>query len=57
MSNFQAGGWDTIRLGAIWDSMIVSYNSDQYYQLSDKNLKGITCTSHSSLYVALSSEL
>ena len=48
---------DTNRLGAIWDSMIVPYNSDQYYQLSAKNLKGITCTSHISLYVALSCEL
>ena len=48
---------DTIRLGEIWDSMIVPYNTDQYYQLSAKNLKGITCTSHSSLYVVLFCEL
>ena len=43
MSNFHAGGGDTIRLGAIWDSRIVPYNPDQYYQLSAENWKGITC--------------
>ena len=37
-------GEDTIRLGAIWDSRIVPYNSDQYYQLSAENWKSITCT-------------
>jgi len=37
-------GGDTIRLGTIWDSRIVPYNSDQYYQLSAENWKGITCT-------------
>ena len=57
MTNFHADEWGHIRLGAIWDSMIVPYNSDQYYQLSAKNLKGITCTSHSFLYVSLSCEL
>ena len=57
MSNFHAEEWGHIRLGAIWDSRIVPYNSDQYYQLSAKNWKGITCTSHSSLYVSLSYEL
>ena len=50
-------GEDTIRLGAIWDSRIVPYNSDQYFQLSAENWKGITCTFYSSLYVALSCEL
>ena len=57
MSNFHADECGHIRLGPIWDSRIVPYNSDQYYQLSVKNLKGITCTSHSSLYVSLSYEL
>ena len=37
-------GEDTIRLGAIWDSRIVPYNLDQYYQLSAENWTGITYT-------------
>ena len=33
-----------IRLGSIWGSGIVPYNSDQYYQLSTENWRGIICT-------------
>ena len=48
---------NTIRLGTIWDSSIVPYNPDKYYQLSAENWKGITVHSHSSLCVTLSYEL
>ena len=34
----------TIRLGSIWGSKVVPYNSDQYYQLSTENWRGIICT-------------
>ena len=37
-------GEDTIRLGSIWGSRVVPDNSDQYYQLSTENWRGIICT-------------
>ena len=34
---------DTIRLGSIWNSMIVPSNYDQYSQLSTENWRAISC--------------
>ena len=44
INNFHLVGEDTIRLGSIWGSRVVPNNSDQYYQLSTENWRGIICT-------------